>query len=212
MTMVRAGVALALLIATAAIAQSARAHTAVGVPPPSALPIVIDDWHGEDAGALDPETVRILAADSYVNRTYTSGGTPPVGLYIAYYAQQRPGVSIHSPLHCLPGNGWEPIDVATRRIDGESASLRRLIVQKARDRAVVLYWYAVHGRMLGDEMLSKAWLLHDSLRYRRSDAALVRVVVPIAGSPGSSGSADAAEREGLSFARALLPYVSRLWS
>src|SRR5262249_56921951 len=144
-----------------------------------------------------------------VNRTYESRGESPVGLYVAYYAQQRPGVSIHSPLHCLPGNGWEPVDVATRDVesaDGTTASVRRMVVRKARERSVVLYCYAVHGRMLGNEILSKAWLLHDSLRFHRSDAALVRVVVPV------SGSVDAAEREGIAFTRALLPYVVRLWS
>ncbi len=29
--------------------------------------------------------------------------------------------------------------------------------------------------------MSKAWLLHDSLRFHRSDAALVRIVVPVDG-------------------------------
>ena len=28
-------------------------------------------------------------------------------LFIAFYAQQRAGESMHSPKHCLPGAGWE---------------------------------------------------------------------------------------------------------
>jgi hypothetical protein len=54
--------------------------------------------------------------------------------------------------------------------------------------------------------MSKLWLLHDSIRLGRSDAALVRIVVPI------TGSVDAAERRGLAFTRDLLPYLSQLWS
>jgi EpsI family protein len=84
-----------------------------------------------------------------------------------------------------------------------------MIVRRNRDRAVVLYWYAVHGRMLASEAVSKAWLLHDSIRLHRSDAALVRIVVPIAGADGSS---EAAERQALAFAHDVLPYLSRLWS
>jgi EpsI family protein len=144
-----------------------------------------------------------------VNRTYEDGRQQPIGLYVAYYAQQRPGVSIHSPLHCLPGTGWEPMDVTTRSIDdpsGTSGSLRRLVVRKARERAVVLYWYAVHGRTVGSEVVSKAWLLHDSVLMGRSDAALVRIVVPV------TGSVETAEQEGLTFVRGLLPHVTRLWS
>src|SRR5262249_2021694 len=149
----------------------------------AALPFALGGWRGQDAGALDAETVRILAADEYLNRTYEEANRSPVGLYVAYYARQRPGVSIHSPLHCLPGNGWEPLDVGSSEVaaaDGSSEDIRRLVVRKARDRAVVLYWYDIHGRMVGNEVASKLWLLHDSLRERRSDAALVRVVVPVA--------------------------------
>jgi EpsI family protein len=207
----RLTIVVSLLLATAAFTHAARSHPAPAVVALDTIPMTLNRWTGADAGALDPETTRILAADSYLNRTYLDddGALSPVGLYVAYYAQQRPGVSIHSPLHCLPGTGWEPVDVATRTLDesgGGTASVRRLVVRKARDRAVVLYWYAVHGRTIGSEIASKAWLLRDSLVLHRSDAALVRVVVPV------SGSIESAEREGVDFVRGLLPHVSRLWS
>jgi hypothetical protein len=63
--------------------------------------------------------------------------------------------------------------------------------------------------MLASETASKAWLLHDSIRLQRSDAALIRIVVPIA---GGDGSADAAERQALAFAREVFPHLSDLWS
>jgi len=71
----------------------------------------------------------------------------------------------------------------------------------------VLYWYAVHGRVLASETLSKIWLLHDSLTLQRSDAALVRIVVPVDGT-----AVDAAQHEGLAFAHEVLPYLPQLWS
>lgn len=200
--------ALVLVAAAASIAETARLRAA---PPPVALesvPLAVEGWRGHDAGPLDAETIRILSADSFLNRSY-EGGRTPIGLYIAYYAQQRPGVSIHSPLHCLPGTGWEPLDVSMRSVtgaDGSSGDLRRMLVRKGRDQAVVLYWYAVHGRVIGNEIASKVWLLHDSLRFNRSDAALVRIVVPV------GASVESAEGEGLAFARALLPRIAALWS
>ena len=204
----RLATALVLIAAAAAIGETARLRA---TPPPIALesvPFAVEGWQGHDSGALDAETTRILAADSYLNRSYEGNG-PPIGLYIAYYAQQRPGVSIHSPLHCLPGTGWEPLDVSTRSVngaDGSSGDLRRMLVRKGRERALVLYWYAVHGRVIGTEIASKAWVLHDSLRFNRSDAALVRIVVPV------KASVESAEDEGLAFARALLPHIASLWS
>lgn len=173
------------------------------------LPYVFDQWNGTNASPVDEDTARVLGADAYLTRTYQGDTGVPVDLYMAFYARQRPGVSIHSPLHCLPGNGWEPLDVATLAVagaDGRGARVRRMIIRKNLDRAVVLYWYAVHGRALASEVESKLWLLHDAVRLHRTDAALVRIVVPV------GESVEAAEREAVSFTRGLLPYVARLWS
>jgi EpsI family protein len=205
---VRAATVVVILACMGALTHAARR----GRPPAvdfTRLPYAVQTWTGTDAPPLDAETVRVLAADAYVNRTYSDGAGAPVGVYVAFYSEQRPGVSIHSPLHCLPGTGWEPLDVRTvdLREGGRSiAAMRRLVIRKNRERALVLYAYAVHNRLIASEIGSKLWLLHDSIRLGRSDASLIRIVVPV------GPSVDAAERRGLAFTRDLLPYVSRLWS
>ena len=84
-----------------------------------------------------------------------------------------------------------------------------MLVSKNLDRALVLYWYAVHGRMLAGEVASKLWLLHDSVFQQRSDAALVRVVVPV----GRDATAvEIAEQQGVNFVRSLLPFLTHVWS
>lgn len=207
----RALVALLMIAATGALAHAARVQGPTAHAQLASLPYQVEGWNGRDAAPPDAETLRILAADTYLNRSYAGASGTPIDLYIAYYGRQQPGVSIHSPLHCLPGTGWEPLDIATVAIaqpgGGADGRVRRLIVRKQMDRAVVLYWYAIHGRMIANETLSKAWLLHDSLRFHRSDAALVRIVVPVRGT-----AVDAAEREALAFAHDVLPYLPHLWS
>jgi len=210
----RAFVAIVLILGAGALARAARTAAQRPAADLDALPLAIGAWSGRDAGALDEESERILAADAYLNRSYLSAqAAAPLGLYIAYYAEQRPGVSIHSPLHCLPGSGWEPLDVSTIGLPGAGGDgagrVRRMIVSKNLDRALVLYWYAVHGRMLSGEVASKLWLLHDSLRFHRTDAALVRIVVPVG---RDAVSVDAAEQQGVAFVRDLLPFLSHLWS
>ena len=44
---------------------------------------------------------------------------------------------------------------------------------------MVLYWYQGAHRAVASEYLSKVYLMWDSLRYHRSDEALVRVIVPV---------------------------------
>lgn len=203
MSVARALLVLFVLAATTAFTASRTAPS----PRPvalDALPLRVAAWQGADAPPLDAETRRVLAADAYVTRTYESAAAIPVDLYVAYYAQQRPNVSIHSPLHCLPGTGWEPLDVSTVDLasGGAPVRARRLLVRKNLDRAVVLYWYAIHGRVVADEIASRFVLLRDSLFAGRSDAALVRVSTPV------HASVERAEGDAIAFARALLPSVT----
>jgi EpsI family protein len=201
-------IALLLIAGTGALAQAARAPRAVR-PALDTVPYRFASWTGRDGPALDADTQRALAADAYLTRTYTAEAHTPVDLYVAFYGQQRPGVSIHSPLHCLPGTGWEPLEMTTLDVAPEDGGgqVRRLVVRKNLQRAVVLYWYAIQGRTIGSELLSKAWLLRDSVFDRRSDAALVRLVVPVSGD-----GVEPAQQDGLAFARAILPYLRQLWS
>jgi len=204
MNSTRTAILLALLLATAAIAHASRSTSA----PPIAVdgfPRTIGSWQAGADTPVDPETASLLGADAYINRSYAGGNGTPVGLYIAYYSSQRPGVSIHSPLHCLPGTGWEPLSVATldvARPDGSPGRVREMIVRKNLDRAVVLYWYEVQGRMIASELASKMLLLANSVRLHRSDAALVRVSVPV------TQSTEDAQQRAAAFVRDLAPRVA----
>jgi EpsI family protein len=190
-----------ILAATAFVARPARSSTP-DAPPLTQLPYAIGEWKGFDDGSLDTATAAELGADAYLTRTYSAGSGPDVGLYVAYYGAQRPGVSIHSPLHCLPGTGWEPVDVTTVPI--AQGSVRRMTLQKNLERVAVIYWYQLQGRTVASEVKSKVFGLFDRVRTGRSDAALVRIVVPIA------EESDAAAARGLWFAGDLLPRLAPL--
>jgi EpsI family protein len=205
----RTALVVLLIVGAGVVVRTRPSATAAGEVNLEALPHAIAAWQGVEAEPPDAETRRILAADAVLTRTYRGPDAIPVGLYIAYYATQRPGVSIHSPLHCLPGTGWEALEVSTLQlsnIDRGTGTVRRMIVRKQRDRALVLYWYSVHGRTIANEVVSKLTLMADNVRLHRSDAALVRIVVPI------GNSVDAAERTAIAFARDLLPYAAQLGS
>jgi EpsI family protein len=191
-------------LVTRASAPAPRAMLA----PFSGFPMAIGDWRGYQQPPFDADTLRILGVDDYLTRVYI-GPSAGLGLYIGYWGSQRQGDTIHSPLNCLPGAGWEPVSKNTLQIDLAGAartpgaiSVNRYIVQKGLDRQLVLYWYQSHGRIVASEYLSRAYLVGDAIRLHRTDAALVRIMVPI---HNDASAETTAEREGVRFVRTLVP-------
>jgi EpsI family protein len=178
--------------------------------PLAALPVTLGEWSGYDQPRFTDEILATLGVDEYLNRTYVTAESIPIALYVGYYRSQRQGDTIHSPMNCLPGAGWEP--VATRRIHvpiGERETpiqVNQVIVQKGLDRHLVLYWYQSQSRVVASEYWSKFYMVYDAIRTNRSDGALVRVVTPM-----SSGRFDdpTAERRAVEFVQTLFPHLGR---
>jgi len=158
----------------------------------SALPLQIEGWRGRDEGRLDPETEAILQADSYLMRTYTRGGAP-LTLFVAYYGTQRAGHTMHSPLNCLPGTGWEWVERGRQRVSiapDREIETNRNIARKNGEQDLVYYWYQSRSRTVASDYRNKLLLVQDALTLHRSDGALVRVTMPmLAGDTRSTGDA-----------------------
>lgn len=163
----------------------------------SQMPCVVDAWQCSGDTPLDRESLEVLRVDDYLNRSYVDRDGRRAALFVGYYASQRQGDTIHSPLNCLPGSGWEPLRSASVDLsrDGVPLPAKEMLVQKGLDRQVVVYWYQGRGRRIADDYMNKLWLVVDAMRLGRSDGGIVRVVAP---------GADAAER----FARAIAPRLS----
>ena len=176
------------------------------------FPMQIGDWHGAALPPITPSIMAVLRVDDYVNRFYTAPARFGAGLYIGYYRSQRQGDSIHSPLNCMPGAGWEPVSQRPLSISVPNAgtetgiSVNRYVIQKGIDRQLVLYWYQSHGRVVANEYWSKFYLVRDAVRLNRTDAALVRVIVPM---PSNlDGAESKAEDQAVQFVRSMFPLLS----
>jgi EpsI family protein len=107
-----------------------------------AFPTSLATWTSSSPPqALDPAVERKLGATEYLERTFARNGSS-VDLFIAYYANQRAGESMHSPLNCLPGAGWEfwSRGLADVPLDGKTIRVNRDGIQNGGTRAIVLYW------------------------------------------------------------------------
>jgi EpsI family protein len=201
---------LCLVVSTVALGRASKSEPTLPREPFERLPMKIGEFQGTRALDLEQEIVDVLGVEEYLNRTYRAEGSPlPVGFYLGYWASQREGDAIHSPMNCLPGSGWQPI--AQSRIPltlgGVAADVNRVIVDKSGERVLVLYWYQSHGRVIASEYWSKIHMVLDAIRTNRTDAALVRVIVPIR-VRDENGEA-AAEKEALAFVHSLFPHLAR---
>jgi EpsI family protein len=135
-----------------------------------------------------------------------------VWLYVGFYGSQRQGDSIHSPLNCMPGSGWEPVRRTRRTLEvndgpagaSRSIEINELLIQRGPEYQVVFYWYQSRGRVTSSEYWSKALALSDAIRLNRTDAAIVRVVAPVTGNP------ELARSQAASFVQALFPRLRAL--
>jgi EpsI family protein len=169
------------------------------------FPSRLGEWLGRELPAFDPRVVAVLGADDYISRIYSNPAQHVVGLYIGYHASQRQGDSIHSPLNCLPGAGWQAVSAGRMSvaIGGRSPiEVNRYVVEKGGERQLVLYWYQSHGRVIASEYWGKFYLVLDSIRSNRSDAALVRIVTPIS---DREEAENAAAERAVAFLRVTFP-------
>jgi EpsI family protein len=198
----------ALLIVGAAIFLQARARGEVFPPrlPLKQFPAQLGGWTGTDI-AIDKDVLEILGPGDFLVRIYqTKERTPYVDLFIAYFRSQRAGDTIHSPQHCLPGSGWEPIEnqrITLSMPGHQSFPANRYLIAKGDSRQLVLYWFWAHNRGVASEYWAKFYLVTDSIKMNRSDGALVRITTPMV--PGET--VDAAQQRILPFAGEVMPLL-----
>ena len=145
---------------------------------------------------MDSETLQTLGKGDFLNRLYQPppppGSTWPatmdadarasIGLFIGYFPTQRTGQSIHSPQNCLPGAGWTFLSSWVTDLTnaaGQKYQVKEFLITDGTSTQEVLYWYQMHGRVIAGDYAAKFYTVADSIRYGRTDAALIRIITPI---------------------------------
>lgn len=195
----------------------ARAERPEAAPPRASFatfPMQMDEWRGVQLPPFEDRILAVLGVDDYLTRAYYSPiDRSGVSLYVGYYGSQRQGDTMHSPLNCLPGAGWEAVDhtmlpvsvASTPSGPSSEIVINRYIIQKGVDRQLVLYWYQSHGRVVASEYWGKFYLVRDAIRLNRTDGSLVRVIAPITG----EGAEPQAEQTAVAFVKTLFPVLGR---
>jgi EpsI family protein len=190
--------------------------------PLKAFPETLPGWQAVLDGVVDNDTRTVLRADDVLSRFYVRTPAPDFALmtpldktafinsqsselFVAYFSTQQQGQSPHSPKNCLPGAGWQPSVTGDLTLDIPGAApitINQYVISRGEAVSVVLYWYQSHGRVVAHEFAAKFFLVADSMRYHRSDTALVRIVHPVIG-----GNVDAALKNATDLAKAAYPTI-----
>ena len=201
-----------ILVPVFLLAQAVLVHWAAGMeraPRPPALsnfPSEFGEWKMLREDPIAADVAGELRADQILSRTYVHKSARSVAnLFVAWFQSQRAGTSQpHSPKVCLPAAGWTPAvtgEITLSTVAG-ALTVNRYVVVNRGQRDIVLYWYQSPRRVTAGEWATKFWLMADAVRDRRTDTALVRVVVQ-AGDRGDQAATAAAT----GFAQNLYPLL-----
>ncbi len=199
-----------LLGATFGMAHLSHGESTPPAKPLSTFPAQVGPYTKIVDWPLDQETLNILKVTDYLNRGYWTPGMNRdlMGLYIAYFRSQRSGATIHSPKNCLPGAGWSPAESSVYELplaSGRKVPVNLYLLRRGLDEQLVLYWYQAHGRIIASEYWGKFFLVYDALRLNRTDAALVRITIPV-----ENGDEATAQKRAVAFAKQIAVDVDQI--
>jgi EpsI family protein len=183
-----------------------QARPEPGVPlnrPFSRFPNRVAQWRQVGEDRLDAETLAVLRPTDYLSRTYTDESGNRVTLYLGYHGGGEGSGEVHSPRHCLPGTGWQPVSSRTRKLDPGGQDINAMVAVYGKEdiREVFLYWFEVPGGSTPDEFRLKCEQLFNTLLHNRKDVLFVRISVP------ARKGVESAEETAARFAREFAPVI-----
>lgn len=158
------------------------------------IPYEYDGYQGEER-RFSEQAYQILQADTTTLRLYQSPEGQPIWLFIGYFESQKYGSQIHSPRNCLPGSGWKIANHVPYTLDlgnGRVKVVNRLIITRNQQRSLMLYWFETRGGSIRNEYALKLDLVKNSLLFRPTDAAFIRVNLPLSDGDDIDSVADCA--------------------
>lgn len=172
----------------------------------ASFPKQIGSWRGTEA-RFDDRIYEKLGVDDSFLCYYRNPDGREIGLYIGFYQSQRQGELIHSPKNCMPGAGWNIVgtsveEISIPNINPPKIEVIKLVLQKALQRQVVLYWFQSRGRFISSEYMQKIYLVVDSITRHRTDGSFVRLTSMVI-----DGDEEKTERSLKDFARLLIPVL-----
>ena len=179
-----------MLAALVSLFFLSRVEEVPPIKPLATFPKQIGNWKGIES-RFDQKVYDVLGVDDSFLCDYFAPDGSQVNLYIGFYRSQREGELIHSPKHCMPGGGWNIVltqleEIAVPGKNPGKEKVIKLLLQKGKDRQLVLYWFQARGRYVSSEYMQKIYMVWDSIFKNRTDESFIRLISPISNSEGET--------------------------
>lgn len=149
----------------------------------SNFPTRFEEWTCLEDSLLDPVVTDTLKVDEYLNRKYTDGNHS-VYLYVGYYHSHKKFVEIHTPENCQLNSGWELVTKKEKSLKHDAVGngnirIMEEIYKKNGKKYLLSYFYKLLDETTTGFFTYKYLVIRNSILRNRSDAAFVRVMLPV---------------------------------
>lgn len=176
-------IAIAMLLFTLSliVALSTRGKPVVVMTNLEKLPMEINGMQGVDDSF--PESVyRLLNADKHIYRHYLARDAMQVDLYIGYYGTAKGGRTIHTPMVCLPSQGWGLQESSNITLKSgyypEGVPVNYLLSTNGDSSITTIYWYQSAGtKVLSNGIRQNIQRFRDKFFRNRNDGAFVQITL-----------------------------------
>jgi len=206
----RVVVVLLCFLITFVLMQRAVGTQAINIIRPLAsFPTHIGPWTLNATRKSDPEVIKMLGVDDYIDYSYVDTKGKQINLYVGFYESVGGGKGYHSPKNCLPGGGWGIDQVGTVQITPRNkndlpVTVSEMVIREGDEYQVVLYWFQNRGRIIASEYWEKVYLVLDALMKHRRDGTFVRLMASV-----PQGNVKETEKVLKEFAGRILPELNK---
>jgi EpsI family protein len=171
-----------ILIAVMLFLHGLAASKVPLVRPLEDLPSQFDHYSGHETLSAE-RTYDRGSADTWIFRTYTGGNMEnPIHVFVGYWGRQDDDKRIKSPRYVREGWGyyWTRAKKVAH-IRGNEIQLMEFLNEKGSQKELVYYCYFADGVIFNSEYELRLRNMLSALLKRQTNAAVMRVAVPVTG-------------------------------
>jgi len=173
------------------------------------------DWKGREADPLSASSHDILKLDQYLRRYYENSKGEGVFVYVGYWEKQsgEHQAAKHSPLMCLPANGWKISSPEARSIPvgGSEGQKARQLVGLIKEQSLLFYYWFFSGEeTYVDETEALFRIAKEAIIHGRSDGGIVELSTLITRGGSQEDALAASETTLKDFVKSFAPELNKL--